>query len=164
MEITRVRVKLVGSGRTERLLAFASVTFDNSFVVREIRVIDGPRGAFVAMPSRKLTERCRDCGCTNHLRAKHCNNCGCELPPDRAQLDERGRARLYTDIAHPINSQCREQIQSAVLRAYGREKERADTEPGSEPRALSADEVADAGSEGTDDDVAPQEDPPQDQG
>ena len=58
MEVTEVRVRLVGCGGTEKLLAFATVTFDNSFVVRDLRIITGANGLFVAMPSRKLTDRC----------------------------------------------------------------------------------------------------------
>ncbi len=50
MEITEVRV----SPRDEdRLKAFITVTFDDCFVVRGVKVIDGPDGLFVAMPSRR---------------------------------------------------------------------------------------------------------------
>lgn len=52
MEITDVRLRKV---KTEnRLKAVASVTFDNEFVVHEIRVIENPEGVlFIAMPSKK---------------------------------------------------------------------------------------------------------------
>ncbi len=51
MEITGVKITL----RDEtRLKAFASITFDDCFVVRGLRVIDGENGLFVGMPSRKL--------------------------------------------------------------------------------------------------------------
>ncbi|MCL4110289.1 UNVERIFIED_CONTAM: hypothetical protein GTU68_038645 [Idotea baltica] len=56
MDITEVRVKLV-SDEESRLQAFCSITFDREFVVRDLKVIDGPKGAFVAMPSRRLTNR-----------------------------------------------------------------------------------------------------------
>lgn len=53
MEITDVRVKKVeGEGK---LKAYVSVTFDNQFVVHNLKVIDGKNGMFVAMPSRKTT-------------------------------------------------------------------------------------------------------------
>ena len=68
MEITEVRIKLMDEPG-ERLQAFCSVTFDNAFVVRDLKIIDGTNGPFVAMPSRKLTARCGRCGCENHLRA-----------------------------------------------------------------------------------------------
>jgi stage V sporulation protein G len=62
--------------------AVVSITFDDSFVVHDIKVVEGNNGLFVAMPSRKM--------------------------PDGE----------YRDIAHPISSDAREVIQSAVLKAY----------------------------------------------
>ena len=50
MEITEVRLTLRNE---ERLKAFVSITFDNAFVVRGLKVIDGTTGIFVAMPSRR---------------------------------------------------------------------------------------------------------------
>src|SRR6187431_1822614 len=94
----------------ERLQAFCSVTFDDAFVVRDLKIIEGSKGSFVAMPSRKLTDRCHGCGYKNHLRARFCNQCG-------GKLDE--------DLAHPINSACREVVQSAILRSYHEERERS---------------------------------------
>src|SRR5438552_3063855 len=109
----------------ERLQAFCSVTFDDAFVVRDLKIIEGTKGSFVAMPSRKLTDRCNHCGCKNHLRARFCNSCGCKLDEDRANRDADGRIKLHADIAHPINSACREVIQSAVLKSFREEKERS---------------------------------------
>jgi stage V sporulation protein G len=80
---------------------------------------------FVAMPSRKLTDRCGHCGCKNHLRARFCNSCGHRLDENRALRSADGRAKLHADIAHPIHSQSREQVQAAVARAYAEERERA---------------------------------------
>jgi stage V sporulation protein G len=122
--ITEVRIKLM-EDNNERLQAFCSVTFDDAFVVRDLKIIEGTKGSFVAMPSRKLTDRCVQCGCKNHLRARFCNQCGHKLNEDRANRDPDGRAKLHADIAHPINSACREVIQTAVLRAYQEEKERS---------------------------------------
>ena len=124
MEITEVRIKLV-QDNNERLQAFCSVTFDDAFVVRDLKIIEGTKGSFVAMPSRKLTDRCPQCSCKNHLRARFCNQCGGKLDEDRAIRDADGRAKLHADIAHPINSACREVIQGAVLRAYSEERERS---------------------------------------
>jgi stage V sporulation protein G len=122
--ITEVRIKLVEENN-ERLQAFCSVTFDNAFVVRDLKIIEGTKGSFVAMPSRKLTDRCGGCGCKNHLRARFCNQCGHKLDENRAIRDADGRAKLHADIAHPINSASREVIQSAVIKAYTDEKERS---------------------------------------
>jgi stage V sporulation protein G len=124
--ITEVRIKLMeDNNENERLQAFCSVTFDDAFVVRDLKIIEGTKGSFVAMPSRKLTDRCHGCGCKNHLRARFCNQCGSKLDEDRATRDADGRVKLHADIAHPINSACREVIQSAVLRAYTMERERS---------------------------------------
>ena len=128
MEITEVRVKLMDEPG-ERLKAFCSITFDQCFVVRDLKIIEGTSGPFVAMPSRKLTSHCPQCGAKNHLRAGHCNQCGGRLADDRAPKDEDGRAKLYADIAHPINSSCREMIQERVLEEYNLELDRAQ-EPG----------------------------------
>jgi stage V sporulation protein G len=124
VEITEVRIKLV-QDNNERLQAFCSVTFDDAFVVRDLKIIEGTKGSFVAMPSRKLTDRCPSCGCKNHLRARFCNQCGQKLDEDRAIRDADGRAKLHADIAHPINSACREVIQGAVLKSFQEEKEKA---------------------------------------
>src|ERR1700720_3542824 len=122
--ITEVRIKLM-EDNNERLQAFCSVTFDDAFVVRDLKIIEGTKGSFVAMPSRKLTDRCPQCSSKNHLRARYCNQCGAKLDEDRAIRDADGRAKLHADIAHPINSACREVIQSAVIKAYTDEKERS---------------------------------------
>jgi stage V sporulation protein G len=114
-----------GGQENERLQAFCSVTFDDAFVVRDLKIIEGTKGSFVAMPSRKLTDHCPQCGCKNHLRARFCNQCGGKLDESRATRDADGRVKLHADIAHPINSACREVIQGAVLKAYQEERERA---------------------------------------
>ena len=52
MNITNVRLRKVGE--EGKLKAIASVTFDDEFVVHDIKVIDGQNGLFIAMPSRKI--------------------------------------------------------------------------------------------------------------
>lgn len=124
MDITEVRIKLM-EDQQERLQAFCSITFDGCFVIRDLKIIEGAKGSFVAMPSRKLTDRCPTCHTKNHLRSQYCNQCGSRLPMERAVKAEDGRAKLYADIAHPINSRCRENIQARVLHAYQEELVRA---------------------------------------
>lgn len=131
MEITEVRVNLV-SNKDDRLKAFCSVTMDNEFVVRDIKVIEGSGGYFVAMPSRKMTDHCGKCGSKNHLRAKFCNNCGTTLRDNRARKDIKGRMKLHADIAHPINAKCRERIQEKVTVAFKEEMEKSE-QPGYKP-------------------------------
>ena len=134
MEISEVRVKLVAN-KDDRLKGFCSMTLDDEFVVRDIKVIEGTSGLFVAMPSRKMSDHCNQCGGKNHLRAKFCNNCGGALSENRAKTDIKGRMKLHADIAHPINTECRHKIQEKVTAAFEGELERA-KEPGYKPVEL----------------------------
>ena len=84
MTITDVRIRKIASDG--KLKAIVSITFDNEFVVHDIKVIEGQNGLFIAMPSRKT--------------------------PDGE----------FKDIAHPINTETREKIQSAILEAYEQAK------------------------------------------
>jgi len=52
LNITEVRIRPVKSDGKTR--AIASITFDNAFVVKELKVVEGPSGLFVSMPSRKV--------------------------------------------------------------------------------------------------------------
>ncbi len=107
--VTGQLIKLMEDSE-DRLRAFCSITIDNSFVVRDLKIIDGSNGPFVAMPSRKLTGHCGRCRHKNHLRASYCNHCGGKLGSD-ADSSFDSPQKLYADVAHPINSQCREMIQ-----------------------------------------------------
>lgn len=80
MTITDVRIRKIAA--EGKMKAIVSVTFDNEFVVHDIKVIEGQNGLFIAMPSRKT--------------------------PDGE----------FKDIAHPINTDTREKIQSSILKAY----------------------------------------------
>jgi stage V sporulation protein G len=128
MKITEVRIKLMENS-DDRLRAFCSITFDDCFVIRDLKIIEGTNGPFVAMPSRKLTGHCQHCGTKNHLRACFCNQCGKRLDESRTIRDPEGRAKLYADIAHPINSECRESIQNRVIQEYEVELQRS-AQPG----------------------------------
>ena len=88
MTITDVRVRKIAS--EGKMKAIVSVTFDNEFVVHDIKVIEGQNGLFIAMPSRKT--------------------------PDGE----------FKDIAHPINTETRERIQSAILEAYEKANDKID--------------------------------------
>ena len=132
MEISEVKVKLMRN-RSDRLKAFCSITIDKEFVIRDLKIIEGTRGMFVAMPSRKITDRCATCGAKNHLRAKFCNECGGRLDENRAGKDAEGRAKLHADIAHPINSSCRDRMQGKIIEAYEEELDKSRL-PGYKPR------------------------------
>jgi len=123
MQVTNVTVKLSPESG-DRLKAFCTMTLDGEFVVRDLKIIEGTNGLFVAMPSRKLTDHCPKCGGKNHLRAKHCNDCGARLPEKRVS-DEDVQGKLHADIAHPINSECRARLQDVILQAYREELRKA---------------------------------------
>lgn len=113
MEITRVRIRLAPR-RSEKLKAFASVIFDNEFIVNQIKLIEGRNGLFVAMPAVKKTVRCPNCGRKNPLRSNYCNNCGKEL----SHNDINSSEFETEDIAHPINQEFREYISKTVIEEY----------------------------------------------
>lgn len=54
MNITDVRIRRISSDG--KMKAVASITFDDEFVVHDIKIIDGQNGPFIAMPSRKVAE------------------------------------------------------------------------------------------------------------
>lgn len=80
MKITNVRIKLVST--EGRLKAVGSITLNDCFVVHDVRVLEGEKGMFVAMPSKKMPNG------------------------------------MFRDIAHPINTETRNMIDTEVLKAY----------------------------------------------
>ena len=80
MQITDVRTRKVA--KEGKMKAVVSITIDNEFVVHDIKVIEGEKGLFIAMPSRKAADG------------------------------------EYRDIAHPINSDTRNMIQTLILEQY----------------------------------------------
>ncbi len=131
MEITEVRIILKDS-QDKKLKAYATVTFDNVFVVRDIKVIEGGTSLFIAMPSRRVKHACPKCAFKNELRSKYCNQCAVLLPveanPLRAEEVSSSQAE-HRDIAHPITQSFREYLQKKVLEVYAQEKAKAQTGP-----------------------------------
>lgn len=80
MEITDIRIKKVSTDN--KMKAVVSVTFDNAFVVHDIKIIEGQDKLFTAMPSRRTPEG------------------------------------EYKDIAHPINSAMRINMEKQILARY----------------------------------------------
>ena len=140
MEITEVRVFLK-EGQDKKLKAYATLTFDARFVVRNVKVIEGNKGLFVAMPSRKMKESCPKCGYKNVVRSHFCNQCGAKLAESRhpsvtgagSGVSDEERQSEHKDIAHPITLEFREYIQKKVLEAYEAEKKKG---PAASPSAL----------------------------
>ena len=97
MRLTEVRINLC-EGRGSRLKAFCALTFDNTFVIRDVKLIDGNDGLFLAMPSRKLSDHCRRCGGEKSPPRRYCNHCGSRLdeeplpalPERQRRWDSRG--------------------------------------------------------------------------
>lgn len=124
MEITEVRVSL-REGGNKKLKAYATVTFDDCFVVRNIKVIEGNSGLFVAMPARKMKQFCPRCGKKIDLKSKFCSQCGVQLSPPPRDLEQTKASQIHQDLAHPINQQFRDYLQKKVLDAYHEEKKKA---------------------------------------
>lgn len=80
MNITDVRVRKVE--KEGKMKAVVSITIDNEFAVHDIKVIDGDKGLFIAMPSRRNAEG------------------------------------EFRDVAHPINSETRAQLQDLIMQKY----------------------------------------------
>ncbi len=122
MEITEVRI-FPRESEDRKLKAYATITIDSAFVVRNVKVIEGNKGLFVAMPSRKLREACPKCRYKNAVRSRYCNQCGTSLPQVEKKEEDAaaGRQSGHRDIAHPITPECREYIQHLVLDAYNKE-------------------------------------------
>jgi stage V sporulation protein G len=133
IQVTEVRIKLA-SDEDDKLLGYCSVTLNDSFVIKDLKIIQGDGSPFIAMPSRKITDKCPKCGYKNHLRAKFCNECGAKLPQNRAETDARGRAKLHFDLVHPIRSEVRDYVHRKIIEAF--EQEAARIKSGGEPQEL----------------------------
>ncbi|MFC1643870.1 septation protein SpoVG family protein [Candidatus Omnitrophota bacterium] len=121
MKITEVRIFPTES-RDGKLKAFATMTFDDWFVVRNVKVIQGNSGLFVAMPSRKAMDSCPKCRFKNVRGSKYCNQCGSQIPQQPVSDEAVGEKGSHMDIAHPISQECRVYIQEQILDAYNREQ------------------------------------------
>lgn len=81
LEVTDVKIQLVDEGR---LKAFATVTLNACFVVRDVKVIDGNNGLFVAMPSRRKPDG-------TYRDIAHPLNSDCRTYLEKAVLDAFAR-------------------------------------------------------------------------
>jgi stage V sporulation protein G len=124
MKVTEVRIKLADDNPSnDRIRAYCSVTLDGVFVIRDMKVIDGMNGLFVAMPSRKMTDRCNSCGVKNSLQSWYCSRCGANLDGERGYKGDS--TKIHADICHPVNVSTRELFTQAIIDAYKRELELA---------------------------------------
>ena len=99
MQITDIRIRRIHS--EGKLKAYATITFENCFVVHNVKIIEGKSGLFIAMPSR------------------------------------RTKAGEYKDVAHPISSEFRNELQDKILEAYYAQEEElhSDAEQGTSAKA-----------------------------
>ena len=117
MEITEIRV-FQKEGQDKKLKAYATVTFDDAFVVRNIKVIQGSNGLFIAMPSRKMKRLCQKCHFKNEVGSKFCGHCGASVKQEHPNTDLPDAKTEHRDIAHPITQQFREYLQKKILGKY----------------------------------------------
>ncbi len=135
MEVTDVRIFLRNPEAGSKLKAYATITFDGCFVVRNVKVIEGNKGLFVAMPSERAKRPCPQCGFRNVVRCRFCNQCGgafnpTTLPKDSGPESHGEGSTEHRDIAHPITVECRQAIQEKVLQAYEAELKRGPSPEG----------------------------------
>ena len=120
MEITEIRI-FPKEGQDKKLKAYTTVTFDNAFVVRNIKIIQGASGLFIAMPSRKMKHSCPKCNFKNETGSKFCNQCGGALPMIKEISSDVDTKAEHRDIAHPITQEFREYLQKKILEVYAKE-------------------------------------------
>lgn len=119
MEITEVRIKLEPNPKNGRLLAYCNVVFDDAFLVHDVKILNGDRGKFVAMPSRHTIDHCHDCDGKNATIAKFCNWCGARLDDVDQRVPYRdGRSVPYVDICHPVSPEARKYVADAIIAEY----------------------------------------------
>ena len=127
MEVTEVRVSLRPG--EQRLKAYATVTFDDCFVVRNIKIIEGRQGLFVAMPSHKAKCACTRCAFKNDVGGRFCVQCGSRMPAaaETAAPHAPGDTdpSTHRDIAHPVTAEFRNYLQKRVLEVFEAERTKA---------------------------------------
>ncbi len=127
MEITEIRVFL-RDGQDKKLKAYTTVTFDDCFVVRNIKVIHSTNGLFIAMPSRKVKLSCSKCHFRNEVGSKFCNHCGASINVQESSTKLEDSKSEHRDIAHPVTKDFREYLQKKVLEAYEKEVSKSGSE------------------------------------
>ena len=96
MQVTDIRVRRIA--KEGKMKAIVSVTLDDAFVVHDIKVIEGEKGLFIAMPSRRASDG------------------------------------EFRDIAHPINTETREHLQTLIFEKYQESLKEAEAAGLAEPQ------------------------------
>ncbi len=116
MKITEVRI-FTRDNSDDKVKAYVSVTFEDAFVVRDLKILEGVNGLLVVMPSRRMHISCSECGYKNRYKSRFCNQCGKNIEKVSQQIPV-SRKEEYRDIAHPINTEMRNYMQGAIIKAY----------------------------------------------
>lgn len=123
MKVTEIRV-FPKEGADKKLKAYATVTFDGCFVVRNIKVINGNTALFIAMPSKKARHPCPRCRAKNEAGMKYCGQCSAALPLKPSVDPAEDAKNEHRDLAHPVTQEFRDYLQGEVLKAYHAETEK----------------------------------------
>ncbi len=127
MEITEVKLRL-STKKKDKVKAYATITLDNCFVIRGIRLIEGPRSLFVAMPSEPLKKPCPQCGSRIPVTNRFCPHCGIHL----GNFSHLSAPQTTRDIAHPINQETRNYITEKIIEAYNQRLAELGQQPSSQ--------------------------------
>jgi len=113
MEVTKVGVTKVSLDKRTRFRGFATVELDNSVVIANIRIIDGEKGKFLAMPSVERKRVCKSCGAKFSRSDRYCPKCGVEAVINLAELKHKSVVKI-------IDPKLLEKITEAVIKEYER--------------------------------------------
>ncbi len=113
VNITNVHLQLCDENN-RRLRAYCSLVFDDAFVVHNIRIIEKNGELLMAMPSRKVTEKCRLCGINNSIDSTFCAGCGKRFD-DQHELYTK---KVHVDVVHPINADFRSTLEERIFKEY----------------------------------------------
>lgn len=123
MKITEISVVVADDHIQKRdgVLAFAKIIFDNTFCVRDIKVMHHTGCIFLGMPARKKTQPCPGPGCRSKVffSDSFCSSCGHKLSLSRPE-------KPYGDVAYPITSQFRRYLEERIMEVYNGQVEDPD--------------------------------------
>ena len=109
MQITDIRFHLP-QHTEQRLLAYATITFDECFVVHDIRLLRRGDGILVVLPSKRFRYPCPQCSRKCDFDSQFCKHCGANF---KAVVNE-----TFSDIAHPINKEFRHYFDSTIIERF----------------------------------------------
>ena len=124
MKVTQVKIKsLIPTGA---VACYASIVLDEVLKIEDLRLVRHGGAFVVAMPDRKMTDRCPECGKKNAVFDLYCGRCGNPRGEARQALqhdgspllDSRGRPKTRQDLVYPLDYSLRRAITEAVVSAY----------------------------------------------